>query len=431
MSESLLETYGQVIELGQCVAGRNLNTWTLRGYASIKVLADISGGDVYDQYDNPGGTQRDLKVKHSKEALEYAMESLGLTSEESPRAFPEITLNVRDTSVITIFDSTGNEISADTIVNLDSTSIFNVRIRTSEIQWPIPDFSPQISRVDGNHRLSQAQDLEVEDEMPVPVVPFSFFLGLSPAQERKIFSDINGEHVGMPASILTIFETEALPDDVAVATPLHRAAWLARQLTTEDMAFYGKVYFGGSAAGVKAKFGNKPSITIQGLKTAVQKTLDQSPTLTAFFFPAIDLSDPVNNTEIKKKERVDKAKTMVRLLNRYWTAVRDSNPEAWEDKKQYLLTSTVGLMGYSHLAGPVIENLVLAQKKSDYAHFKAVTDYISIHVPLKKEDYVGVAGAGGIRVISEKLMSVWAQNDVNTAIAATDLDISHDPLDSI
>lgn len=431
MTTGLVETYGQVIELGPCIAGQNLNTLTLRGYGSLKVLADISGGDIYDQVNNPLGTQRDLKVKHSREALQYAMEALDLTAEESPHAFPEITLNVRDANVLNITDSNGNEVDFSSLGSLDSTSTYFVRIRASELKWPTPDYDPQISRVDGNHRLSQAGALEVEDGAEVPNVPFSLFVGLSTYQERKLFSDINGKHEGMKAAILTTFNTEALADDVAVAIPDRRAGWVARQLTEEGMVFNGKVNFGGSVTGMRETYGVTPALTIQGLKAAVQITLDRSPSLTAYFFPSVDLADPLNNTEAKKRERVEKAKSMVKLLNRYWTAVRDSNPVAWENKKDFILMNSIGLNGFASLAGPVMENLVLTKSKSDYQHFKAVTDYIADRINLSRDEYRGIAGAGGAKLVATQLMDIWAQSDINTAIAATDLNNSSDPLSSI
>lgn len=431
MTKNLVETYGQVIELGTCIAGQNLNTLTLRGYGSLKVLADISGGDIYDQVNNPLGTQRDLKVKHSREALQYALESLSLTADESPHAFPEITLNVRDTNVLIIHDSNGNEIDFSSLGTLDSTSTYSVKIRAVDLQWPTPDYSPQISRVDGNHRLSQASDMEGEIGDEMPSVPFSLFVGLSTLQERKLFSDINGKHEGMKAAILTTFTTEALSDDVAVAMPDHRAGWIARQLTEEGMVFHGKVNFGGSVTGMRDTYGTAPALTIQGLKSAVQITLDRSPSLTAYFFPSVDLTDPANNTEARKRERVEKAKSMVKLLNRYWTAVRDSNAIAWENKKDFILMNSIGLNGFASLAGPVMENLVLTKGKSDYQHFKAVTDYVADRMELSREKYKGIAGAGGAKVVATELMEIWAQSDVNTAIAATDLNLTTDPLSSI
>lgn len=427
MTNKLTETYGESIDLGFCILGRNLNTWTMRGYHSLKVLADISGGDVYDQFKNPGGTQRDLKVKHSKQALQYALESLDLTVEENPRAFPEITLNVRDTSVIQIFDLAGNEITINTLADLEQAGIYRVIVKTEEMISPVPEFAPQISRVDGNHRLSEVSSADLDSDMEMPSIPFSFFLGLDTSQERKIFTDINGKHEGMPPAIITTFGLDSMQDEIAVVKS--PAAWLARQLSNEGMVFYGKVHHGGSAQGARDKFGAKGPITIQGLKSAVSATLDASPTLKAHFLPPIDLSDPINATEQKKRERVEKAQSLLKVLNRYWTAVRDSNPEAWEDKKDYILLGSTGLNSFSYLAGPVIENLLM-KNQADYQHFKSATDYIADRVSLGRENYKGIAGAGGAKHVRDILMGIWAQSDIQTAIAAASLiNSSESPLD--
>ena len=111
MSNILIEKYGQEIDLGVCLIGKNLNIFTLRGFSNLELLAEISGGDVYDDVLNPEGTQRDLKTKHSKEALEYALDSLSENPAENPRAFPELTLNVRDASVLRVFDMNNSEIN--------------------------------------------------------------------------------------------------------------------------------------------------------------------------------------------------------------------------------------------------------------------------------------------------------------------------------
>ena len=48
MSNILIEKYGQEIDLGVCLIGKNLNIFTLRGFSNLELLAEISGGDVYD-----------------------------------------------------------------------------------------------------------------------------------------------------------------------------------------------------------------------------------------------------------------------------------------------------------------------------------------------------------------------------------------------
>jgi DGQHR domain-containing protein len=275
--------------------------------------------------------------------------------------------------------------------------------------------------VDGNHRLSQAEDMQVDDEDGVPSVPFSLFIGLSTRQERMIFSDINGQHVGMPAAIITSFNSAMIPADVAVTSPNSRAAWIARQLTQEGMAFYGKVHFGGASEGAREVFGAKPPLTLQGLKSAVAKTLEKSPRLVAQLFPAVDLNDPMMCTDSRKQDRVDNGMKVVVLLNRFWSAVRDSNPEAWENKKDYILLSSIGLMGFSELAGPLIEDLLLAKKTTQEADFKAVTDHLSQKVSLHKDDYRAIAGAGGAKKVANALMEAWANSDISAVIAVSGL----------
>jgi hypothetical protein len=100
----LTERHNEYIDLGRCVVGQNLNLVTLRGYSSLDVLAEISAPDIFDQVDNPNGTQRDLKSQHAQECFSYAMDSTSLAPEEFPRYFPEIILNARDSAVIEIYN---------------------------------------------------------------------------------------------------------------------------------------------------------------------------------------------------------------------------------------------------------------------------------------------------------------------------------------
>src|SRR5690348_10717513 len=96
--------HGEFVDLGPCLVGRNLNLVVLRGFAPADVLAEISSPDVYDMVKNQFGTQRDLKKKHSQECYVYAMESTIDDADNDPRAFPEIILNIRDTSVMEVYD---------------------------------------------------------------------------------------------------------------------------------------------------------------------------------------------------------------------------------------------------------------------------------------------------------------------------------------
>ena len=80
--------------------GMSLTTEVYRGYASAKLLAEISEADVYDQKTNKDGTQRDLSRSHALEANKYGA---GKGDESrTQRVWPEVFLNVRDTSVVSI-----------------------------------------------------------------------------------------------------------------------------------------------------------------------------------------------------------------------------------------------------------------------------------------------------------------------------------------
>jgi hypothetical protein len=96
--------FGKVVDLGECSVGRNLNLIVLRGFAPLDRLSVISDADVYDQVENPLGTQRNIKKDHARECLEYALSSLEAEGFDKPYFFPEVLLNARDRNVVTLYD---------------------------------------------------------------------------------------------------------------------------------------------------------------------------------------------------------------------------------------------------------------------------------------------------------------------------------------
>jgi DGQHR domain-containing protein len=430
MSNSLKDKYGEYIDLGFCIVGRNLNVISARGYASLITLAQISGPDVLDPILNPNGTQRDLNVKHSEEALEYALSSEDVDPTKEPRAFPEITLNARDKSVLKFTQVSGGELDFDTISEelLPDTMIAKVSVKVDALFLPVPPHNPQISRIDGNHRLSQAQTISVETDDVAALeqitealnVPFALYVGMTPPQERKIFAAYNGKHKGMPAAIIDNFETGANSTIENIRELKGAARWLAVELQQEGRPFYGKVHLGGSKLGAKQKFGEAPPLTNRGLATAILTTLEKCNQLTPRLFPVYDREDPIEETEARIQERTASANKMLSYLDLYWSAVRDAFPEAWDDKKNYILMSSIGIGGFSQLAGPVIENLVVSKGKKDYEHFRAVMDYMAREVPLDRENFMGIAGAGGIKRVASSLIDLWSQNEVHVDVAIAD-----------
>jgi hypothetical protein len=53
------------------VRAKVLGVNVYRGFAKLADLADVSKADIYDQQNNPKGTQRDLKPAHARDAYEY------------------------------------------------------------------------------------------------------------------------------------------------------------------------------------------------------------------------------------------------------------------------------------------------------------------------------------------------------------------------
>lgn len=430
MSNSLKDKYGEYIDLGFCIIGRNLNVISARGYASLITLAQISGPDVLDPILNPHGTQRDLNTKHSEEALEYALSSEDVDPTREPRAFPEITLNARDRDVLRFTQVSGAELDFDTISEelLPDTMIAKVSVKVDALFIPVPPHNPQISRIDGNHRLSQAQTISLETDDLTALeqitealnVPFALYVGMTPVQERKIFAAYNGKHKGMPAAIIDNFETGANSTIENIRELKSAARWLAVELQTEGRPFYGKVHLGGSKLGAKQKFGEAPPLTNRGLATAILTTLEKCNQLTPRLFPVYDPEDPVEETEARQQERIASANKMLSYLDLYWSAVKDAFPEAWDDKKNYILMSSIGIGGFSQLAGPVIENLVVSKGKKEYEHFRAVMDYMAREVPLDRENFRGIAGAGGIKRVATSLIDLWSQNEVHVDVAIAD-----------
>ncbi len=398
--EDLKSKYGRHIDLGNVVVGRNLNLWVLRGFAPMDLLSEISSADVYDEYKNPQGTQRDLTKSHSQDALDYAVESDLLSAEVDPRAFPEVILNARDTDVIQVFSvEDGIAITGfDSLGGLDDSEskIFNLKVRTDLLRWPKPPYQPQISRVDGNHRLYQAENARDEDgELEsLPEIPFSIFVGLNPAQERKLFKDINANQKGMESAFLdTIVISQG--DEVALLSDSKtRALVIAKRLTATGSAFDGKVFSGGSRKGAKEKYGEVPPLKLNALKRAIQTTLRKADRLVAAQLPTSLDSEQLSAADYEQKLLTGVDAIYV-MLDRFWKAVSYAYPDAWQNRKDFILLQSIGLEAFSMLAARIIEDLFFNVKKVEQADFNGVLQDIAKKFKLDKAEFDGIAGAAG------------------------------------
>lgn len=388
--------YSRTVDLGPCLVGRNLNLQTLRGFSTLDKLAVISAPDIYDQEKNPMGTQRALRKNHAEECFEYATIAAELPAEEEPRAFPEVILNVRNLGVAEFYSIDDpsepldfNSFSAAT--HLEARFV-GVKILLGDIHFPKPEMAPDVSRVDGNHRLYGA-DVAIEralmdradDEqvsLEFPTVPFSLFVGLGPLQEAALFRDINAEHQGMETAHLDSLTLRLHDSEEMKADPELMPLWLADELSAPGRAFAGMIFRGGSSRGLKEQ-GLKPPLRITTLKSALNLQLKNAPLVKA-------------NIGSEPDE-------LLNLIDNYWSAVRSVFPEAWGNRRDFILLQTIGLNGFAEFGGTVLDNAwrdEMVQTDDIVKYLQPIANNIS----LKRNDWQGVAGAGGGSRVAEALI---------------------------
>lgn len=399
MTNPNVDKFGDQIDLGPCIFGANLNLLTFRGHARLDQLAAISSPDIFDPVLNPNGTQREIDAKHSRESWQYASTALAAHPSLEPRAFPEIILNARDISVVQVYslDDPTETLETTSLDQVESrtqghTGVVGIRVSLSAIEFPPRIIDPQISRVDGNHRLSGADESadDADAEVPeLPTVPFSLYLGLSADQELKLFRDINGNHRGMNVTLMSISDVRIQGDDLKYSAKKW-PTWVAHELTKPGRAFEGIVFLGGATKGTKKELGRVQPLRLNSLASAV-------------------LHQVKNASETGVRLRVDSppkidVDMILAMLNEYWWAVRETFPQEWQDKSNYILLQSIGLTAFAKL-GSVLFDRGMSDGAVERAHFANYLRAVKEVVSLEKSEWVGVAGAGGAGHVAERLIA--------------------------
>jgi DGQHR domain-containing protein len=285
----------------------------------------------------------------------------------------------------------------------------NLRIHARQLEWPPPTKDPQISRVDGNHRLSQVSlpDDETADEYPV--IPFSLFVGLSADQERALFRDINGTQKKMETAHLDTIRLKLSGPAELFKTEGGRALWIAQQLAESNRAFEGKVFFGGSKKGAKAASGSVPPIRINTLKSAVATTLRDMTRIEEEFFGGED--EEGQPREITEEDVLQ----VLALIDRYWKAVAHAYPREWQERSAYILLQAIGLTAFSRLGAEVIKVQFFDENSVRQEDFNNVLEHIASEVDLSREAFPGIAGLAGAKEVYRRLTS--ALNSQAIAVA--------------
>jgi DGQHR domain-containing protein len=402
----LVQEWGNTYRLTVLV-GQNLNLNQVRSFAPLDFLADISAADVFDQISNPEGTQRELKLKHAKEAYQYAMDALTADPFDDARAFSEVILNVRNIDAVEL-EIDGIAVDPNELALENGEPMLGeLIIHLDKLNFPFQNTDPDISRVDGNHRLSSVEFVGKRDtEKPFPVISFAMFIGLTKEQELKVFADINGKQQKMDTSHLNQILANQ-KGDLSLLSDKSRSRWFAKQLCASGKPFEGLVFMGGSRRGLKKKDGISPPITFTGLTTMMNHTLKGMEEIIAKELTTKDCEAALAGDRVKFDEIKRKSEAFEKLIENFWLAVRETFKEAWNDKKkaEYLLFDSTGNVALSMLAGSMISAAV-KEKKYDQEYFKRELEAIREEgVHLRKSNFPpGLAGLAGTKVVYEALV---------------------------
>jgi DGQHR domain-containing protein len=321
-----------------------------RGFARLCDLAQISRPDIYDQKNNPTGTQRDLSPKHARAAYEYVRN-------HTLAYWPEVFLCARDAKAFSFKPESEN--SDFGILTLNLLYIF----KSKEIA---------ISRVDGNHRLHFADGRE-EGFAPIDrVVSFCLAVSLSLNDEITLFRDINDNQRRMSTSHLDNIEARLTPEEQLMQhSP---GLFVAQQLgRSADSPLFNKIYEGGLK-------GPSSNIPLRTLRTGIEYMLSRPTKLTA-------LRD---------------AAAQFKVIRNYFEAVKRWQPEAWEEPKKFLLLRGAGLWGICFLGADVIDR-TLGRGSFSVEEMLRVLQSGKRWDWSSKGPFSGLSGRGGALKISEMI----------------------------
>lgn len=333
------------------IRGNVLGVNVYRGFEKLDLLAEISKADIYDQQNNPLGTQRDLSPSHAKAAYEYVKNAeLGF--------WPEVFLCARDKEILTYIPHS-MQMPDIGVLQINISSI----LKSSKIL---------ISRIDGNHRLHYADGKE-KNYIPIEkMVSFCLAYNLSQEEEIQLFKDINKNQKPMNTSHLDGIEVRLSKDEeLKRRTP---DLYIAQRFSRDEKSpLYGKVYEGG-----KKLIGY--DIPLRGLRTGIQYMLSRS-------------------TQLPK---LLDAEAQYKVIKNYFYAIKKWQPKAWSSSKDYIVLRGAGLWGICFLGAQVIDRALMNNKfdiDSFYNILKSGKDWDWSN----RGNFVGLSGRGGALEISIKV----------------------------
>jgi DGQHR domain-containing protein len=329
------------------ISGHVLGVKVLRGYAKLSDLARMSRADVYDQINNPGGTQRDLNPKHAREAYEYVK-----THELAYWA--EVFLCVRDMKAMEFIPDTENSIIG--VLTID----MNIATDTDKIA---------ISRVDGNHRLHYADGSQEEFPPIEKDVSFCLAYNLTLEEEIVLFRDINDNQRRMNTSHLDNIEARLTPEEILKQR--EPEIYIARKLGHDpESPLHGRVYEGGR-------------------KTAGQEI----PLRTLALGIKYMLARPTKLAAMRDAE------AQYKLIKNYLLAVKKWQPQSWNEPRKYLILRGAGLWAICLIGADVVDRVLTKGSFSVEAMYNVLISGRDWDWSNKGE-FQGYGGAGGAQQIT-------------------------------
>lgn len=330
--------------------GEVLGVEVARGFALLSDLSRISRADIFDEVNNPRGTQRDLSLAHAKDAYEYARNTdLGY--------WPEVFLCVRDPNCIRI----------ETVKGSDH-AVLHVNDELISGEDKI-----SISRVDGNHRLHLADGATKNTPAIERLVSFCLATSLTVDQEIKLFRDINNNQRRMDTSHLDKIELRLSGDDAIKAR--NPALFIASRLADDADSPLSKFVYKG---------GKRPPGTflpLRTLHTGIEYMLSRQTKLTAL--GGVD--------------------AQVVVIKNYFKALKLWVPEAWQTPKDYLLLRGAGFWGSCFLGADIIDR-VLAKKQFEPHEMLSVLNSGRSWDWSRTGDFQGFSGRGGAVKIADTVI---------------------------
>jgi DGQHR domain-containing protein len=316
----------------------------------------ISRADIFDQSENPFGTQRNLSPGHAKKAYQYV-------TTRTKAFYPEVVFNIRDPSYVKFIENgKGNERTFGTLEFLKD---------------PVASKDIVVSRLDGNHRLWFVDGHDSSMPAVDRVASFCFLITKDLRQEVEVFRDINDNQMGMNTSHLHNIAARLLGEKVLKVT--NPSLYIVQQLQKDKSSpLHHRIYEGGRVE----KGVTLTGLTIANLTSSVKDMVTRSAKLSQF--PDTD--------------------AQYEVIKNFWSAVCKWLPDAWEDPSKYIIFKGVGLYAISYVGVEVIDRCLL-KGKYQVADLLTYLKRIPSNALLRSKETLVYAGRGGGRKLANDLLA--------------------------